>query len=123
MGIASSTVSGRAGNNTLAAALTAAGCTGFFRGVFAGVGSIFAAMFSEGCCKNELLGFWDELSGLGLSPFMVVELFFFFEAVAFEILLRGEECVEDGGEYAERSELDFPCRSLSGFGGGVSIAR
>ena len=81
-------------------------------------------MFSEGCCKDELLGFWDELSGLGLSPFMVVELFFFFfETVAFEISMRGEECVEDGGEYAERSELDFPCRSLSGFGGGVSIAR
>ena len=53
-------MSGRAGNNTRAAALTAAGCTGFFRGVFAGVGSIFAATLSEGCCKDELLGFWDE---------------------------------------------------------------
>ena len=121
MGIASSTVSGRAGNNTLAAALTAAGCTGFFRGVFAGVGSICAATFSEGWCKDELLGFWDELSGL--SPFIVVELFFCFEAVASKFCLRGEVCVDDGGEYAERSELDFLFRRLSGFGGGVSIAR
>ena len=121
MGIASSTVSGLAGNNTLAAALTAAGCTGFFRGVFAGVGSILAATFSEGCCKDALLGFWDVVSGL--SPFMVLGLFFCFETGAFEVLLRGEVCVDDRGEYAERSELDFLFKRLSGFGGGVSIAR
>ncbi len=78
-------------------------------------------MFSEGCCKDELLGFWDVLSGL--SPFMVLELFFCFETVDFEFFFRGEVCVDDGGEYAERNELDFLCKRLSGFGGGVSIAR
>ena len=54
---------------------------------------------------------------------MVLELFFCFETVAFEVFLRGEVCVDEGGEYAERSELDFLFRRLSGFGGGVSIAR
>ena len=57
VGIASSTVSGRAGKRTLAAALTAAGCTGFLRGVFAGVGSIFAG-FSDGGCKDGLSEGW-----------------------------------------------------------------
>ena len=53
---------------------------------------------------------------------MVLEFFFCFETVAFEVFLRGEG-VDEGGEYAERSELDFLFRRLSGFGGGVSIAR
>ena len=55
VGIASSRVSDRGGKRTLAAALTAAGRTGFLRGVFAGVGSMFAAVFSEGCCKEGIL--------------------------------------------------------------------
>ena len=96
-------MSGREGKSTLAAAWTTVGCTGFLRGVFAGVGSMFAARLSDGCCKEEFLsglrsGSSNGAPGDGAALSMALASLLRFEDWPLESFLRGELCVEDGGE-------------------------
>ena len=136
--MASSTVSGREGKSTLAAVSTAAGCTKFLRGVFAGVGSISTATFSDGCCKVGFLSvLWDRSSDGALDdgtlPSMALASLLWLENKPLEDFLGGELCVEGGGEYvwgAESNVFGFfrsmdvdTCWRSTDFGGGVLMER